>query len=104
MHRRPSSSTARRHSASTSQELRSSVMIVFNAEGGVGWADGIRLYLYIMLDPAGGTATFSPIAPTGAAFLTPLCSGDGSASNTDSLIMGTVAVGATCLRASTGFK
>lgn len=68
------------------------VMIVFDSECGVGGATTNRLDLDILLDPAGGTTTFSPIAPGSSSFTTPLCSGDGTASNSDSLITSSMVV------------
>jgi hypothetical protein len=68
------------------------VMITFSAECGVGGANTNRLDLDILLDQAGGVVSFSPVAPTGAGFITPLCAGNGTASNADSLAMGNIAV------------
>jgi hypothetical protein len=68
------------------------VLITFNAECSIGGAGTNALDLDVLLDPAGGAATFAPVSPTGVAG-TVLCSGNGSVANTDGRISASITVG-----------
>ena len=69
------------------------VLITFNAECSIGGGVTAGLNLDILLDPAGGAATFSPVSPTGLAG-TQLCAGNGTATNNDGHISASITVGA----------
>jgi hypothetical protein len=66
-------------------------LIFFNTECSVGGAATNALDLDVLLDPAGGAATFSTVSPTGP-WDTVLCSGNGTVSNTDGRISASIHV------------
>jgi hypothetical protein len=67
------------------------VLISFNTECSVGGAATNVLDIDVLLDPAGGAATFSPVSPTGP-WDTVLCSGNGTVANTDGRISASIHV------------
>jgi hypothetical protein len=65
------------------------VLISFHTECSVGGAATNTLDLDVLLDPAGGAASFSTVPPTGA-WDTILCSGNGTVTNTDGRISASI--------------